>query len=206
MHLFQTYSQFSIRSSKDVTATKSSEKPRENMASPSIFLPKKRWLPEAVQMFNTLCDERALYRVPLVLNKAFAPRTEAASMSDSRYVELASLEEVEKDLASQYGRLSGPYIDSVDVFQVVKDRAFNSKDKKSLEDLQKLDRLLKLRLELKTGASVSVHFLRSSIAFFHQKPQSSNRFHLSRVWTFLCNLSARCGVQCLFRNATKLPQ
>ncbi len=31
-------------------------------------------------MLNALCNERALYRVPLVLNKAFAPRTEAASM------------------------------------------------------------------------------------------------------------------------------
>ncbi len=90
--------------------------------------------------------------------------------SDSRYVELASLEEVEKDLATQYGRLFGSYIDSVDVFQVVKDRAFNIKDEKSLSDLQKLDRLLKLRLELKTGASVSVHFLRSSIALFTKSP------------------------------------
>ncbi len=89
--------------------------------------------------------------------------------SDHRQVELAHLERVEEDIARRYGRLPGTYTDSVDLFQAVKDRAFKTKDKRSLSDLRELDRLLKLRLEIKTGALpnvVSVHFLMSSIVLF----------------------------------------
>ncbi|SJL12678.1 uncharacterized protein ARMOST_16109 [Armillaria ostoyae] len=203
MHLFQTYSPFSFDSSKGgATAAKffdkkQDKKPRENMTSRSIFFTKLKWLPGAysqicgaVQVFNVFRDERTSY-CALVLTKAFAPPTEAVSMSDHRHVELVRLQKVEEDIARRYGRLSGSYVDPVDLFQAVKDRAFKIKDEKSLSDLRELDRLLKLRLELKTGAPPSF---------------PSYRFHPSRVWSFLCDLSARCGVQYLFRNTTKLPE
>ncbi|PBK79765.1 hypothetical protein ARMGADRAFT_1021350 [Armillaria gallica] len=163
----------------------------------SMFFTKSRWLLTtynqicgAVQVFKIFCDERTPYRV-LDLNKAFAPKTEAVSMSDHRLVELDRLQMVEEDIARRYGRLSVPYIDSVDLFQAVKDRASKIKDPQSLSDLRQLDELLKLRLEIKTGSLPS---------------DPSHRLHLSQVWSLLCDLSARFGVHYIFRNATKLPK
>ncbi len=83
-------------------------------------------------------------------------------------VELDHLKKVEENIARRYGRLSGSYIDSADLFQAVKDGGFQTKDKQSLSDLQELDIILRRRLELNTGlpSVVSVHFLRSSIVLF----------------------------------------
>ncbi len=120
-----------------------------NMTSRSKFFTKSRRPPgvysqvcSAVQIFNIFCDERTPYHA-LDLNRAFAPQPTLCQryvfctsnqimnlifyQSDHRQVELAHLERVEEDIARQYGRLPGAYIDSVDLFQAVKDRAFKTK-------------------------------------------------------------------------------
>ncbi|KAK0476242.1 hypothetical protein EDD18DRAFT_1366650 [Armillaria luteobubalina] len=109
----------------------------------------------------------SLYRVPFVfvLHRAFVPASGAISKSDSRYAELATLVDVEKDLARKHGMIHGSSIDSTGLFLAVKKIAFEDETFRS--DVEKLDRLLDLRLELTTGAprsSVSVHSLPSSIA------------------------------------------
>ncbi|KAK0462804.1 hypothetical protein IW261DRAFT_1527204 [Armillaria novae-zelandiae] len=203
MQLFrvQTSSQLSSDKSKRAAVagklSQQNEPPCENMTSLSVFLTKPTWrfgaygeTCSAVQEINTFRDKYAPYRM-VVFNRAFVPRTEAMSTIDHRQVELARLQKVEEDIARRHGRLSTPVIDAVDLFQAVKDTAFITKDPHSLSDLQELDKLLKLRLEIKTGIVPSI---------------PSHRSQLSRVWSFLSNLSARRGVQYLLRSMTKLPK
>ncbi|KAK0474340.1 hypothetical protein EDD18DRAFT_1339290 [Armillaria luteobubalina] len=182
MHLSQNYSQISFNSSKGDEAVeiyKQNETPCENMTSRSLT--KSRWLSGvysqicgAVPNFN-IFHPHAPYWVP-VLNKAFAPQIEAVSASDHRQVELDRLQKVEVEIARRYGRLSAPFIDSVDLFQVVKDRALKSKDPQPQSDLQQLDKLLKLHLEMKTGALPSVGLIVREPAL---SAELENRTHFS---------------------------
>ncbi|KAK0476240.1 hypothetical protein EDD18DRAFT_1366647 [Armillaria luteobubalina] len=116
-------------------------------------------------------SERKRDEKPHESNKPFVPPTNAEAVPLDNG-ELARLKQVEKDLATEYGLLSNP-IDSVDVLQTAKDRAFDMKDKKSKSDLAELDTLFKLRLKLNTD-----------------DPPSSYCLYLL-VWSFLYDLIAR---------------
>ncbi|KAK0476216.1 hypothetical protein EDD18DRAFT_1115621 [Armillaria luteobubalina] len=96
-----------------------------------------------------------------------------------RYAELATLVDVEKDLARKHGMIHGSSINSTGLFLAVKKIAFEDETFRS--DVEKLDRLLDLRWELTTGA-----------------PRSS------RIWFFLCDLSVRCTIQYVFGKASQL--
>ncbi|PBK82710.1 hypothetical protein ARMGADRAFT_1038384 [Armillaria gallica] len=137
VELLQSYAQFSVNPFKGKTVDNSGN-----------VYKKPYSLQRVINIFH---DECAPYHV-FILNKVFASATGAVSLSDPRDGELSCLQEVERDLALQYGELSGSDIDSVAVFQVVKARAFRINDEKSILELRELDKLLKLCLELKMDA------------------------------------------------------
>ncbi|PBK84597.1 hypothetical protein ARMGADRAFT_1037073 [Armillaria gallica] len=154
MHLFKTYSQFSFDSSNggatavEFSHKKTDEKPCENLTSRSAFFTKSRWYPGAYSQISGAIG-RASSRT-VILNKGFAPNP-VISASDPMKDELDRLQKIEKGIAERYGIPSVSYVDSVHLFQVVKDRANKTKDKESLSDLQTLDIILERRMELKTS-------------------------------------------------------
>ncbi|KAK0473816.1 hypothetical protein EDD18DRAFT_1368520 [Armillaria luteobubalina] len=145
----QTYSPFTFspNSSKgNTTAATFSERKRDEKPH-DLWLNGMHILDLYFKLINVLHHQCSLYHT-LRSKKPLVPPTYAEAVPSDNG-ELSHLKQVEKDLATEYGLLSDP-IDSVDVLQMAKDRAFDMKDEKSKSDLAELDTLFKLQLKLNT--------------------------------------------------------